>query len=323
MLEKMKYLVAGVLAFAAVGLVACDEEDEGMNEWTDVSYCYVEGATLGNEMSKNITVVETVGLSDTDPVSYSFKARLNRPVKSDVQVTFAAEASGNIADILDNTLSMSAETVTIPAGKIESEEITLTVDPAFLGVNDAQGKYDPTVCTARIASLQSGAKNVKASTKTDRAVITLNKVVKPYENLASGTPSDAEFMVRTDWKGELGEGVEGPIEKLFDNSTGTDIAASAAPWEFTLDFGAEVTMLGAQTKHWGYYYAPRQLEILTSPDGSSWKSHGTLNVSGTPQNWMFKTPVQARYMKYRVLTLAYYGRTDITEFNLYVPKTAE
>lgn len=321
MLEKMKYLVAGVLAFAAVGFVACDEDNEGLNEWTDMAYCYMEGETLGNELSKNITVVETEGLSDATPVVYSFKVRLNKPVKSDVKVTLASETTGNIADIEDNSVTLSEEIVTIPAGGVESEQITLTIDPAFLGIKDEQGNYDPTVCTARIAGLQSAAKNVKASTKTDRAVIKLNKIVKPYLNLATGTPSDAEFMDRSGWTGELGEGVEGSIEKIYDGSTGTDIAANSAPWEFTLNFGAEVTMLGARTRHWSSGYAPRQIEILTSSDGITWKSQGLLTVSGSTQNWRIVKPVQARYLKYRVLLPA--SRTDLTEFNLYVPKVAE
>lgn len=322
MKEKLKYLSAGLLACAAVGLVACDEDEQGLNEWSDVSYCYVVGATLGNDITKNFTVVESEGLVNTDPVSYSFKVRLSKAVKSDVVVTLAAEASGYVTGLQENSLSLSNTTLTIPAGAVESEEIVFTVDPAFLGVEDKQGTYAPTLCSARIATLQSKAQNVKASTKTDRAVIRLNKIVKPYENVASGTPANAEFMVRTGWSGTLGEGIEGTIDKIYDGSTSSDIAANSAPWEFTLDFGAEVTMLGVQTRHWGAGYAPRQIEVFTSSDGAAWRSQGLpLNVSGAMQNWRFIKPVQGRYLKYRVLSPD--SRTDLTEFNLYVPKTAE
>lgn len=56
----------------------------------------------------------------------------------------------------------------------------------------------------------------------------------------------------------------------------------------------------------------------SSPDNATWKSHGTLAVSGGTQNWRFLKPVTARYLRYRVMSPN--GRTDVTEFNIYVAK---
>ena len=102
-----------------------------------------------------------------------------------------------------------------------------------------------------VGELKTSCNDVRLSTKTNKVTVTYKKTVKPYLNLASGTPSNAEYMDRTNWSGTLGEGVENVIGNIFDGNTGSDIAANSAPWEFTLDLGAETTMLGANTRHWG------------------------------------------------------------------------
>ncbi len=318
MIEKLKYLCAGTLALAAVVFVACDDDDEGLNGWTDTAYVYVRGETLGNDITKQAVVVETEGMEDTTPFVYTFRACISTPAKADATVSLTAAASGGIADMLENTMSLNTETLKIPAGQLVSEEATLTIDPAFLAITDEQKTYDPAVFTVTMSDLKTTGSNVKLTTKTNKVTVTYQKVVKPYINLASGTPSNAEYMDRTNWSGTLGEGVEGSIDKIFDGSTGTDIAANNAPWEFTLDLGAETTMLGANTRHWGVGYAPSSIEVFTSSDNMTWKSQSTLSVSGSMQNWRFIKPVAARYLKYRVL--APNKRTDLTEFNIYVAK---
>lgn len=252
------------------------------------------------------------------PCVYTFRACINKPAKADATVSLTAAASGGIADMLENTMTLSAESLTIPAGQLASEEATLTIDPAFLAITDEQKTYDPAVFTVTVGELKTSCNDVRLSTKTNKVTVTYKKTVKPYLNLASGTPSNAEYMDRTNWSGTLGEGVENVIGNIFDGNTGSDIAANSAPWEFTLDLGAETTMLGANTRHWGSGYALRSIEVLTSPDNATWKSHGTLAVSGGTQNWRFLKPVTARYLRYRVMSPN--GRTDVTEFNIYVAK---
>lgn len=111
-----------MLALAVVAFVACDDDDEGLNGWTDTAYVYVQGETLGNDMLKQAVVIETEGLEDATPCVYTFRACINKPAKADATVSLTAAASGGIADMLENTMTLSAESLTIPAGQLASEE---------------------------------------------------------------------------------------------------------------------------------------------------------------------------------------------------------
>lgn len=107
-----------MLALAVVAFVACDDDDEGLNGWTDTAYVYVQGETLGNDMLKQAVVIETEGLEDATPCVYTFRACINKPAKADATVSLTAAASGGIADMLENTMTLSAESLTIPAGQL-------------------------------------------------------------------------------------------------------------------------------------------------------------------------------------------------------------
>lgn len=105
-MKKLKYLCAGMLALAVVAFVACDDDDEGLNGWTDTAYVYVQGETLGNDMLKQAVVIETEGLEDATPCVYTFRACINKPAKADATVSLTAAASGGIADMLENTMTL-------------------------------------------------------------------------------------------------------------------------------------------------------------------------------------------------------------------------
>lgn len=317
MIEKLKYLFAGVLAVSLCGVfVACDNEDDTVtDEWTG-TYCFIKGESLGNSLLKSYELMESVGLlTEAKPFTYSFTACLNKVAASDVTVSVSYAGSGSVADTLANTVALSATTMTIPAGELVSEPVSVTIDPAFIGVNDQLKKWDPAVFTISIGSLQSDA-DVKLSTKTNKIVVTLNKTVKAFLNIKKGKPGNSKFMDRSGWSATLGDGVDGAPENLFDG-TRSDVACNTVPWDFTIDLGAETHITGVNTAHWAAGYYPSQIEVFTSSDNVVWKSQGVLDIYGTTQDWYFERETTTRYLKYVVL--APNRRNDVTEFNVYVP----
>ena len=65
---------------------------------------------------------------------------------------------------------------------------------------------------------------------------------------------------------------------------------------------------------WKYY--------SQSENGTTWKSLSSLAIPGnSTQNITFISPITTRYLKYQIITISTNGRTDVTEFNVYEPKS--
>lgn len=120
------------------------------------------------------------------------------------------------------------------------------------------------------------------------------------------------------WKKE----VDGAPNNLIDGKTGTDVALNNKGFWFTVDLGETQVLTGIKTNHWGNAYAPREVEILQSENGMTWKSLSSLAIPGrVVQNITFISPITTRYLKYQIITISTNGRTDVTEFNVYEPKS--
>lgn len=326
MIKELKYVCAGVLALAAATFVACDDSVEGLNGWTDTAYVYVQGETLGNDAAKSFVVAEREGLVDDTPLTYTFRVCLNRPAGSDVTVSLTPTASGGVADVLENTVNLNPANPTIPAGKLTSDEITLTIDPAFLAVTDEVQEYAPAVFTIALSDLETTSSNVRLSTKTNKITATCKKTVTPFKNLVNGVPDNAALMSWDTWEVIDDSNFMGFIfgDELFNDWQ--SITVKTVPAEVVFDMGMEVTVLGGHTLHG--WYAPRTIEILTSLDNQTWEPHSTLDVQSEElegsdgnnftQDWKLKYPVTARYLKYRVVTVPGSG-TTVTSFQVYIP----
>ena len=54
----------------------------------------------------------------------------------------------------------------------------------------------------------------------------------------------------------------------------------------------------------------------------TWKSLSSLAIPGSStHNITFISPITTRYLKYQIITISTNGRTDVTEFNVYEPKS--
>lgn len=67
-----------------------------------------------------------------------------------------------------------------------------------------------------------------------------------------------------------------------------------------------------------FSYSPSKIELFVSEDGITWKTMGTLDVSGYVQKITLITPVTTRYLKYDMLEVP--ARVDLTEFYVYASK---
>lgn len=326
MIEKLKYLYIGTFALAVAAFVACNDDVEELNGWTDTAYVYVRGETLGNAVAKSFVVAEREGLVDDTPLTYTFRVCLNRPADSDVTVSLTPTASGGVADVFENTVSLSSENPKILAGELASDEVTLTIDPAFLAVTDEVQEYIPAVFTIALSGLETISSNVRLSTKTNRITATCEKTVTPFKNLVNGVPDNAVLMSWDTWELLSYSNFMGIIfgdEFFVDWSF---VTVKTTPAEAVFDMGQEVTVLGGHTLHG--WYAPRTIEILTSLDNVTWESHNTLDVQSEElegsdgdnytQDWTLKYPVTARYLKYRVVSVPGSG-TTVATIQVYIP----
>ena len=172
-----------------------------------------------------------------------------------------------------------------------------------------------------ISNVTTNDKNTVISSNLSILPVIINKAA--YCNLKSGTPSNSQLISnRAGWIVNVEEGVDGAPNNLIDGKTGTDVALNNKGFWFTVDLGETKVLTGIKTNHWGNAYAPREVEILQSENGTTWKSLSSLAISpGGTQNITFISPITTRYLKYQIITISTNGRTDVTEFNVYEPKS--
>lgn len=199
-----------------------------------------------------------------------------------------------------------------------SEEITATVDPTIFASIMEKTSFSFSVS---ISNVTTNDKNTVISSNLSILPVIINKAA--YCNLKSGTPSNSQLISnRVGWIVNVEEGVDGAPNNLIDGKTGTDVALNNKGFWFTVDLGETKVLTGIKTNHWGNAYAPREVEILQSENGMTWKSLSSLAIPGSStQNITFISPITTRYLKYQIITISTNGRTDVTEFNVYEPKS--
>lgn len=144
-------------------------------------------------------------------------------------------------------------------------------------------------------------------------LLTLDITKNAYLNLKAEAPANPKQIDRTNWVCSKMDGIEGDANVL-KGTAGGDVASNSAPWWVMVDMAATHTLIGAKITHWASAFAPTQIEVETSADGTNWTSHGVLDVWGGTQNWSFIEPVTCRYL---YTALAPNSRTDITGMFLY------
>lgn len=232
-------------------------------------------------------------------------------------MVIALSAKSETEGLDASQIVLSSSQVTLKEGQMTSEEITATVDPTIFASIMEKTSFSFSVS---ISNVTTNDKNTVISSSLSTLPVIINKAA--YCNLKSGIPSNSQLISnRAGWIINVEEGVEGAPNNLIDGKTGTDVALNNKGFWFTVDLGEAKVLTGIKTNHWVNAYAPREVEILQSENGTTWKSLSSLAISGGTQNITFISPITTRYLKYQIITISTNGRTDVTEFNVYEPKS--
>lgn len=288
-----------------VGTVSCSSDDD-INMW-DATYVYLMPEHLGiyttefdlTHKGSNITGPET---------KIQFYVALNRAVDNDVTVDLSLATSKTL-DM--EKVNLSSASVTIPAGQLKSEPITMSVeDWSSETTIKTEVKYSADV---KLGNVQT--KDVFAGTQNKLGMAITKSTLL---NLEVGVPAESALIEnRAEWDITIDESAENASnpQRLIDGNN-TDIAKNNAGFWITVDLKKPTLVTGIKTSFWGSYYAARFVEVLVSDNGSKWESQGKLRVSGSPQDVKLVEPITTQYIKYNIIT-PFSNRLSVTEFNVY------
>lgn len=307
----MKYLYKSVMIivafFASFAMTSCGDDDVVQNEW-NATYVYLQADDYLRPEYSTFTLSHTVeGLTGNSALK--FKVKTQKAVEKDVRVNLSVTG---VDDFDVSKVKISNASPVIKAGQSESEEITVDFeDRSFLAAIEDAVEFQYNVS---VSSIETDMDNTRISSNLDDILVTIKKTALLM--LETGEPENSTLMDRSGWNITLQDGVEGMAANLVDNNTNTDVAINNTGFWLTIDLGAETKVTGIKTLHWGSIYCPSKIELSVSNDGTTWKSLGVLDVSGSEQNVKMLTTPMARYIRYEMLSITG-SRVDITEFYVY------
>lgn len=273
--------------------------------------CYVVGekgnsATFERAFSQGTIV-------NPDPISYTFKMKLDKPARKDVRVKLATTGLG---EQFMNDITVTPAEIIIPAGELESADITWSITDDFLLTT-----ADPETYTLVVTASAESEDPVVGDNKEEN-FLTFN-VSKVFRNFGYVSDKVANWVEldKTGWSVELDPGLRQNGNLLIDGkggSTGNSVYRSA-DWWFVVDMKSEKTMTGFGIDYYinGTPSSPQKVTISTSMDNETWVTQGAVD---TPQSanhyFQFFVPQNARYVKVELKGL-YNRYLDVTEVYVY------
>lgn len=306
MIEKLKYLFAGVLAVSLCGVfVACDNEDDTVtDEWTS-NYVYMERLSLGvNTMKCNWVHTISVGVLGDVQIKLPVAVRLHHPFASDVTVKLAYEVQGE--ELLKNAFSfVEGGTLVIPAGELLVRD-TLMFDTNTDLSPLAAPAADYTVKTW-IEAVEPVSGDLRISSKQRELQIAINKSEKA-DIVPNMQPEGARITNKTGWGCALTADAGGPevewewgYSKVVDGDLGNYVFFGTTHLGIKIDMGSVRTLSGVESYcSYGTSYCMTSGTLYASEDGEKWTllspDDGFEMDQGSRQFVKFIVPVQARYI---------------------------
>ena len=247
---------------------------------------------------------------NTDPISYAFKMKLDKPARKDVKVKLATTG---LDEKFMNKITVTPAEITIPAGELESAEITWSITDDFL-LTTTEAEFHTLVVAA---SVESEDPVVKVNSKENILTFKVDKVVRNFKYL-SAIGSNWVELSKDGWGAEIPSGVSGSASYLIDGnggSYGSDVYSSNPFW-FVIDMKSPQTFLALGMDYY-YTYAAKKVRISTSLDNETWTSQGVLEAPRAGNHYFeFFSSITARYVKVELLA-GFSSYIDVTEVYIY------
>lgn len=319
-----KHLILGLCAASlALGLASCKKDGDSVDTLLERNYpprVYIQ-ADRYSALENNYSLQHGSTAVTGDHVGY-FTVRLNRPSSKDVVVTLKSTVDNSE---VASAVTLSATEVTVKAGQVASDPVSVTLDLSALTSRAAAETYTVQVS---IESIKSAASGIDISSNLNLYSATFSKSAQSEEALVVGE-SDYDFSSvnyfdmaerTTKWTvSQITPGIDGGNDpkRILDGNGGTDFASNNRGFSFVVDFGKVVPKFrGIVAYYWADWAAPREIQLECSVDGTKWTNLGRADISGLSGNDKalvgLKKAYPARYVRYTVTKPV--GRTSITEF---------
>ena len=274
--------IATLLGLFVPFISSCSDDEDVFNEWNATYVSLQRNDYLSGNVKKFNLTHDANGIGG-DEIKMAFTVKTQKAVSTDMVIALSAKSETEGLDASQIVLSSSQ--VTLKEGQMTSEEITATVDPTIFASIMEKTSFSFSVS---ISNVTTNDKNTVISSSLSTLPVIINKAA--YCNLKSGIPSNSQLISnRAGWIINVEEGVEGAPNNLIDGKTGTDVALNNKGFWFTVDLGEANA------------YAPREVEILQSENGTTWKSLSSL----ANLRW---------YTEYYVHFSYYYAISEISDY---------
>jgi F5/8 type C domain len=319
-----KHLILGLCAASlALGLASCKKDGDSVDTLLERNYpprVYIQ-ADRYSALENNYSLQHGSTAVTGDNVGY-FTVRLNRPSSKDVVVTLKSTVDNSE---VASAVTLSATEVTVKAGQVASDPVSVTLDLSALTSRAAAESYTVQVS---IESIKSAASGVDISSNLNLYSAIFSKSAKSEEAVVVGDSgvdfSSINYFDQNDratkWTvSQVTEGIDGANDpkRVIDGNFGTDFASNNRGFSFVVDFGKVISgFRGVLTYYWADWTAPKEIQLECSVDGTTWTNLGRADISaltGDAKSFFgLKKAYPARYVRYTVTKPV--SRTSITEF---------
>lgn len=276
-----------------------------------VASCYVVGQ-FGNRASFDRLYVDGE-ITNTDPISYTFKVQMDKPSKSDVRVRLATTGLGE--QFMDD-VTITPNDIVIPAGQLSTGDITWTVTDDFL----LQTEEEESHSLALTASIECDDPKVILDEERNTLTFAINKLFKFIE-MVGNVESNWSRLSMQGWTTDIDPTVDYGFgtNNLIDGRDNTNVRKKDGFWWFIVDMKSVKTIAGISLIYYKPTNCPPRVSVSISVDNVTWLTTGSLDVPTSKEHhFKFLSPTEVRYVKYELFEPGTVG-SDVNGIFIYEP----